>query len=62
MVVNFRVHEISRGAQKLVQTPTLIIIKNNNSKFGYCLTCQLLMGMLHAHFFLYFRIISPYKN
>jgi hypothetical protein len=27
MVVNSRVHEISRGARKLVQTLTLIIIK-----------------------------------
>jgi hypothetical protein len=32
MVVNFRVREISRGIYKVVQTPTLIIIKKYNVK------------------------------
>jgi len=29
MVVNFKAYEISRGARKLIQTPTLIKKKNN---------------------------------
>jgi hypothetical protein len=32
MVVNFRVHEISRGARKLTQTPSLIIKKKRYQK------------------------------
>jgi hypothetical protein len=31
MVVNFRAREISRGARKLAQTSTLIIIKKNDN-------------------------------
>jgi len=36
MVVNFRVREISRGADKLAQTPILIIIKKIFMNFVIC--------------------------
>jgi len=36
MIVNFRIHRISRGARKLTRTPILIIIKKKNTTRKKC--------------------------